>query len=110
VLGGTPGTKESGIPGIRVGYMPQEIALLLNFSVKEIIYYFARIYGTDIEEIRTRYAFLMKLFELPDGDIFLEHCSGGQQRCVSFAAAMVHEPELLILDEPTVGKYYFKPS
>lgn len=34
---------------------------------------------------------------------FIKNCSGGQQRRVSFAAAMVHEPELLILDEPTVG-------
>lgn len=34
---------------------------------------------------------------------YVGNCSGGQQRRVSFAAAMVHEPELLILDEPTVG-------
>lgn len=33
----------------------------------------------------------------------IKNCSGGQQRRVSFAASMVHKPELLILDEPTVG-------
>lgn len=55
------------------------------------------------EEIRTRYKFLKDILDLPDGDRQLGFCSGGQQRRVSFAAAMVHTPELLILDEPTVG-------
>lgn len=57
----------------------------------------------DIDEIRDKYEKLMKLFELPDGDRFLKECSGGQKRCVSLGAAIVHSPELLIMDEPTVG-------
>jgi ABC-type multidrug transport system ATPase subunit len=103
VLGGTPGKPGSGVPGPRIGYMPQEIALVEEFSIKETIYYFGRIYGMSIERIRDRYKLLHSLLELPPGDRKVEKCSGGQQRRVSFAAAMVHEPELLILDEPTVG-------
>lgn len=103
VLGGTPGTVGSGVPGPRIGYMPQEIALVEEFSIKETIYYFGRIYGMSTDRIRERYKLLRELLDLPTGSKLLGQCSGGQQRRVSFAAAMVHEPELLILDEPTVG-------
>ncbi|XP_058116541.1 ABC transporter G family member 20 [Anopheles ziemanni] len=103
VLGGTPGTAGSGVPGPRIGYMPQDIALVEEFTIKETIYYFGRIYGMSKEKIRERYKLLKHLLELPDDERYVGNCSGGQQRRVSFAAAMVHEPELLILDEPTVG-------
>lgn len=83
--------------------MPQEIALVEEFSIKETIYYFGRIYGMSVDRIRDRYKLLHDLLELPHGDKYIGQCSGGQQRRVSFACAMVHEPELLILDEPTVG-------
>uniref|UniRef100_A0A336MEP9 CSON012244 protein n=1 Tax=Culicoides sonorensis TaxID=179676 RepID=A0A336MEP9_CULSO len=103
VLGGEPGTLGSGVPGPRIGYMPQEIALVEELTIKETIYYFGRIYDMGAEQIREKYRFLKELLELPDGDRQLGQCSGGQQRRVSFAAALVHTPELLILDEPTVG-------
>lgn len=103
MLGGEPGTPGSGVPGPRIGYMPQEIALVEELTIKETIYYFGRIYEMAADQIRDRYRFLKQLLDLPDGDRQLGFCSGGQQRRVSFAAAMVHAPELLILDEPTVG-------
>ena len=103
VLGGTPNAEGSGVPGPRIGYMPQEIALVDEFSIKEIIYYFGRLYGMSTENIRIRYKKLRELLDLPPGYQLIQKCSGGQQRRVSFAVAMVHEPELLILDEPTVG-------
>lgn len=98
--------------GPRVGYMPQEIALTEEFSIKETIYYFGRIYGMNTERIRERYKLLKELLDLPPGNRQVGHCSGGQMRRVSFAAAMVHEPELLILDEPTVSdlKIFFFSS
>lgn len=85
--------------GPRIGYMPQEIALTDEFSIKETIYYFGRIYGMSSERIGERYRRLKELLDLPVGARQLAHLSGGQKRRVSFAAAMVHEPELLILDE-----------
>lgn len=51
VLGGEPGSKCSGIPGPRVGYMPQDIALVDEFSVINSFYFFGRINGLDTEEI-----------------------------------------------------------
>nr|XP_023029076.1 ABC transporter G family member 23-like [Leptinotarsa decemlineata] len=103
VLGGKPGEVGSGVPGPRVGYMPQDIALVGEFTVKDAIYYFGRIFGMEESLIAERYKNLHNLLELPPDDRYLKNCSGGQQRRVSLAASLVHKPELLIMDEPTVG-------
>ncbi|XP_035721767.1 ABC transporter G family member 20-like isoform X1 [Vespa mandarinia] len=103
VLGGRPGSKESGVPGPRLGYMPQEIALYNEFSIKETFLYFGWIAGISTEQIDEKLEFLLKFLELPSENRFIKNLSGGQQRRVSFAAALLTDPELLILDEPTVG-------
>lgn len=89
--------------GHRVGYMPQEAAVVGELTVKETIFYFGNIFQMESKKLNDRFNMLKDLLELPHQDLRLENCSGGEQRRVSFAAAIVHEPDLLILDEPTVG-------
>ncbi|XP_024947610.1 ABC transporter G family member 23 isoform X2 [Cephus cinctus] len=103
VLGGRPGSKGSGVPGPRVGYMPQEIALYGEFSIRETFLFFGWCAGMTTSEIDERLEFLLKLLQLPSENRFVKNLSGGQQRRVSFASALLADPELLILDEPTVG-------
>ncbi|RLU22987.1 hypothetical protein DMN91_005265 [Ooceraea biroi] len=103
VLGGRPGSKGSGVPGPRVGYMPQEIALYGEFSIRETFIYFGWCAGMTTEQVEDKLEFLIKFLQLPSENRFVKNLSGGQQRRVSFAATLLADPELLILDEPTVG-------
>ncbi|XP_063227107.1 ABC transporter G family member 20-like [Bacillus rossius redtenbacheri] len=103
VLGVAPGTSGSGVPGRRVGYMPQEISLYCNFTIKENVIYFGKLFDMKNKELKEKLKFLVQLFDLPDSNTRVNNLSGGQQRRVSLVVAMVHDPDLLVLDEPTVG-------
>ncbi|XP_073969170.1 ABC transporter G family member 23-like isoform X2 [Rhodnius prolixus] len=103
VLGGKPGNRGSGVPGPRVGYMPQEIALYGEFTIMETFKFFGWVAGLKTSDIENRSDFLIKLLQLPGPERRVKELSGGQQRRVSMAATFIHDPELLILDEPTSG-------
>lgn len=83
------------------GYMPQDTGLYTELSARENVAFFARLYGRrgqgDVEQV-------LDLMELSDrADSPVNTLSGGMQRRVSLACALVHQPRLLLLDEPTVG-------
>lgn len=61
VLGGKPGSKGSGVPGPRVGYMPQEIALYGEFSIRETFIYFGWCAGMTTAQVDEKLEFLMKV-------------------------------------------------
>ena len=103
VFGAKPNSKDSNIPGSGVGYMPQNIALFNEFTVEEILKYYAIIYDMNSEDIQQRVDHLIELLNLPKRNRKIGLLSGGQQRLVSMSVTLVHKPPLLILDEPTVG-------
>ena len=79
--------------------MPQEIAVLQKFTAKEMLNFFGVLNGVDANKIKERTNLLSSLLEFSDDDKLIENCSGGEQRRISFACALMHEPRLLILDE-----------
>lgn len=103
VLGHKLNPKEVLKNGSRVGYMPQEMGLVDTLTIKETLYFFGRIHLVGNEKLRKQFKMLIELLDLPDVDRLVINCSGGEKRRISFAVAMIHEPDLVILDEPTVG-------
>lgn len=89
--------------GHRIGYMPQNTALIPELTIREILHYFGNIFQMNEKLLSARYKMIIDLLELPYENRKIESLSGGQQRRVSIAASIIHNPLILILDEPTVG-------
>ena len=88
-----------------IGYMPQLPALYSEISVEQNIDFFARIYGMkDRKERSKRVKDIIKIVDLWDKrKTQIINLSGGMKQRVSLACAIVHQPPLIFLDEPTVG-------
>lgn len=86
------------------GYMPQERGLYRDMRVLDQLTWIARLHGLDAATGRARAADLLERLGLGDrGSDKVEDLSGGMAQRVQLAAAMVHDPDLLVLDEPFNG-------
>ena len=103
VFNGCPGDRSIGLPGGLVGYMPQEICLYMEFTIQETFQYFGRLQRLSKDLLEKKQIALLDLLDLPEASRRVAALSGGQKRRLSFAVALLHNPKLLILDEPTVG-------
>jgi ABC-2 type transport system ATP-binding protein len=88
----------------RIGVAPQEIALFPSLTARENLSYFGRMYGLSTLIIRERIDHYLATFGLSDKASKQVHeFSGGMKRRLNLIAALLHDPKLVILDEPTAG-------
>ena len=87
-----------------IGFVPQENMLYGSLSCAENLSFFARLYGLSKQQRREQVSACLAAVGLADrANSRAETLSGGMQRRLSMAIALVHDPKLLILDEPTTG-------
>jgi ABC-2 type transport system ATP-binding protein len=88
----------------RIGYMPQEMAIYTDLTVHENMQLFSELYSVDKETFAKREKELLTVIDLYDRrDSLASQLSGGMKHRVSLACSLVHDPEVVFLDEPTVG-------
>ncbi|MDZ5470284.1 ABC transporter ATP-binding protein [Bacillus sp. 31A1R] len=87
-----------------LGVVPQEIALYMELSARENLELFGKIYKIPSKELKNRIDEVLEIIGLKDRQKELvKTYSGGMQRRLNIGVALLHEPELIIMDEPTVG-------
>jgi len=88
----------------RIGYMPQDLAVYQDLTVGENLALFGRLVGMDEDAIERRTEEVLRLVDIAARrDSLVSTLSGGMRRRTSLATALLHDPDLLLLDEPTVG-------
>ena len=87
-----------------IGIVPQTIALYESLSAAENLKFFGELYGLSGNHLKERIGYVIEIINLSARSTEkVRHFSGGMKRRLNIAASLLHNPSLLILDEPTVG-------
>jgi ABC-2 type transport system ATP-binding protein len=104
LIGGFDMQREGDRARPLLSYVPDQPYLYEKLTGREFLQFIADMYGLAAEHARERISEVIDLFELePFVDELTERYSHGMRQRTVFAAALVHEPKVLIVDEPTVG-------
>jgi len=88
----------------RLGYVPQELALYEELSARDNLRFIGSVFELPPSQLKDRIDFALSAAGLESrGDDLVKNFSGGMKRRLNIVGALMHSPELLILDEPTVG-------
>ncbi|GAA0421428.1 ATP-binding cassette domain-containing protein [Virgibacillus salarius] len=97
-------SKGATIPRHKIGYLPEERGLYKNVKVMDILLYLAELKDYPLDKAKQRALDYLKKFDLEGKEkVNVEELSKGMGQKVQFIASIIHEPELLILDEPFSG-------
>ena len=87
-----------------IGVVPQEISLYEELSAYDNLLFWGKLYGIPIKELKQKMNTILELIGLADRkNDLISTFSGGMKRRVNIAAAILHQPKVLFMDEPTVG-------
>lgn len=104
VIAGFDVVKEAGKVKEKIGLVPQELALYPTLNALDNLLYFGRIYGLRGKALRQRVDEVLQMVALKEfAKEAVKTYSGGMKRRLNIAAGLLHNPEVLFLDEPTVG-------
>jgi len=88
----------------KLGLVPQELALYPTLSARQNLLFFGRIYGLKGKDLQRRVDEVLEMIGLTErANDAIEDYSGGMKRRVNIGAGLLHKPDVLFLDEPTVG-------
>ncbi len=96
----------AGSAGLRkqVSYMGQELSVYTDLTVRENISYFATMLGQNRHQVKQTVDHVLQEVDMTDKiDAMVSNLSGGQKQRVSLAIALIGDPKVMVLDEPTVG-------
>jgi ABC-2 type transport system ATP-binding protein len=103
-VAGRPVTTRSVATKASIGLVPQDIAIYPDLTARENIRFFGKLYGLASAKLASRTDEVLEIIGLTDrGNDRVGEYSGGMKRRLNIGIGLLHEPALLILDEPTVG-------
>ena len=95
--------KESVSVKRHIGFLPEESPLYENMTARQYLTFFSELYGMPRGDAKARIDSLLDSLKLPEKDKLTGEFSKGMKRKVAIARALLHDPQLLILDEPNSG-------
>lgn len=103
-VGGSSLSKNPRAAKKKIGYVPQEVALYGELSARENLAYWGRLYGLHGKTLAARIDSALETVGLAEREKGrVSTFSGGMKRRINIGAALLHSPEIIIMDEPTVG-------